>query len=1066
MRPATTAAFPRRLLGPAFLLAVLAAVLLIGPGVALSQSAPTVTAVAVTSDAGSDDTYFLGDTIRVTVTFSEAVDVTGAPQLAIDMDPAEWGTKWAAYESGSGSASLVFAHTVVEPNYSTRGIAVIEDTLRLNGGAIQSAADVDASLAHDGLAHDAEHKVNWRLTAATPTVTAVAVTSDAGDDDTYVLGDTIFVTVSFSDAVNVSGTPQLAIDMDPAEWGTKWAAYQSGSGSTVIVFAHTVVEPNFSSQGVAVLADTLRLNGGTITSRASSQTNANLGHDGLAHDANHKVNWRIDSNQAPVANTDSAGYASFTLRGNAPRGVMVSKPFYGVFSDPDDDQLTYSVSVSDNHRQLLDNLYVTLDKDHRKPGSSAPAGAFDRVFFMADADDDWDAIRPALPEDQFPVTVTLTATDPGGLSASVSADFLVSWRSTCELAAPSSVEALTIGKGAVVSWTLPQGRSDACEVSGFVVGATGVGDNEGLGLEELITDPDARTHTLRGLDPGGYIFSVRIDYAEGSSEDLRTSEANAVPNACITLAAKPYSRNAISGKITSVNGTGCEARATFTLEFKRTSDNHWSEYGQLPWSLVRPDSKPSPLQPWAVVDPNHANLPDFIMGGIDPYVGYDIRISAYDASESKYSTSPQSVTIVSNGPTETADDNSPGDVRLYAHNHSDAWLSWALPTVASGRTLSAYVVQWKAEGDTTTSSSVIAKTTTASDFTRRQFNITGLTNGTFYTVRVAARTHPDGNTATTSDAWSVWAPAVLAWSEPTQIWWVENTPQYNSAINRVFMMVDSNKSNASAVCRLSATSTINCPPQTLVSLPATTDALEGKVVLTKLGTSTDGPPSEGEKNGPPAISKFYASGGAGQIVVAWGDPATGGTGTIDAFIIQHRSGTSGDWTETVLTDTTKRSHTISSLADGTWQVRIRARNDGNDGDPNTTDSAKLGFTSAIRTVTVKAANSAKPSGIEFHVTAGSGSLTVDWELPDSGSMPFAYEVRHRDPATTTTWTTSATQYPLPIQRYCKSPPAPCTNPRTFTIRNLTAGTAYNVEIRIQNANGWSKWWQKTVRPNN
>ena len=99
--------------------------------------APTVTGVAVTSDAGDDDTYILGETIRITLTFSEAVEVTGTPRLKIDMDPADWGEKQAAYESGSGSASLTFTHTVVEPNYSTEGIAVLADSLELNGAKHQ-----------------------------------------------------------------------------------------------------------------------------------------------------------------------------------------------------------------------------------------------------------------------------------------------------------------------------------------------------------------------------------------------------------------------------------------------------------------------------------------------------------------------------------------------------------------------------------------------------------------------------------------------------------------------------------------------------------------------------------------------------------------------------------------------------------------------------------------------------------------------------------------------------------------------------------------------------------------
>ena len=57
----------------------------------------SVTGVSVVSDAGSDDTYGLGDTIRVQVSFDGPVDVTGTPRLKIDLDPAYWGEKWAAY---------------------------------------------------------------------------------------------------------------------------------------------------------------------------------------------------------------------------------------------------------------------------------------------------------------------------------------------------------------------------------------------------------------------------------------------------------------------------------------------------------------------------------------------------------------------------------------------------------------------------------------------------------------------------------------------------------------------------------------------------------------------------------------------------------------------------------------------------------------------------------------------------------------------------------------------------------------------------------------------------------
>ena len=287
----------------ALLLGLALVALLLGPALTQAQSpAPTVTDVAVTSDAGDDDTYLLGETIRITLTFSEAVNVTGTPRLKIDMDPADWGEKQAGYESGSGSHSLTFTHTVVEPNYSTQGIAVLGDTLELNGGSDQvgSHPHTDAELSHNGLAHDPSHKVDWQQSpATTPTVSSVAITSNAGDDDTYLLGDVIRITLTFSEAVEVTGTPQLKIDMDPAEWGEKQAGYASGSGTARLTFTHTVVEPNISSQGIAVLENSLELNGGSIKS-AASDTDAELSHVGLDHDPSHKVDWqRIAAQPGP-----------------------------------------------------------------------------------------------------------------------------------------------------------------------------------------------------------------------------------------------------------------------------------------------------------------------------------------------------------------------------------------------------------------------------------------------------------------------------------------------------------------------------------------------------------------------------------------------------------------------------------------------------------------------------------------------------------------------------------------------------------------------------------------------
>ena len=446
------------MLGLAAMLLALAG-LLLGPELTQAQNgAPTVTGVAVSSVAGDDDTYLLGETIRMTLTFSETVNVTGTPRLKIDMDPADWGEKWAGYDSGSGTASLTFTHEVVEPNLSTQGIAVLENTLELNGGSIKSASSqTDADLSHTGLAHNPRHKVDWRRSPPAPTptpeptptptpppapaVTEVEITSNAGDDDTYLLGETIRITVTFSEVVDVTGAPRLKIDMDPAEWGEKQVAYHSGSGTAQLTFAHTVVEPNLSTQGISVLENSLELNGGVIKS-ASSDTDAELSHDGRDHDPSHKVDWqRSQPNRAPVVNIGIKNYEWFIGRNNAPRGVLVSKSFYEVFTDPDGDELAYSVAISDHHQHLLELLdEFSIGLDYRTPENShRPLEAFHRVWFRAEDDTDWKGKSPAL-ADPVLVTATVTVTDPEGLSVSLDGDFLIWWESHPEVVSAAASE--------------------------------------------------------------------------------------------------------------------------------------------------------------------------------------------------------------------------------------------------------------------------------------------------------------------------------------------------------------------------------------------------------------------------------------------------------------------------------------------------------------------------------------------------------------------------------------------------------------------------------------------------
>ena len=343
---------------------------------------PAVSNIEITSDPGTDRTYAVDDEIQVTVTFSETVEVTGTPQLTLELGG---GQRTGTYEGGSGTAALVFGYTVAAGESDTDGVGIEADSL--SGGTIRDRAGHNAVLDHQAVAANASHKVDGvkpalaatggalvdgttltltydesldggstpapedftvsggdRVRAVTgvrvngsaveltldvgtehgeagiqvsytpgtnpirdvagnaaeglsrepvtndtpdttaPTVESLAITSNPGSAQTYAAGDEIEVTVRFSETVVVTGTPQLRMRV-----GTRnqTAGYDSGTGTAALVFAYEVDEGEEDTDGVSIEANRLSLNGGTIEDAADNP--ADLAHEAVAAQAGHKV---------------------------------------------------------------------------------------------------------------------------------------------------------------------------------------------------------------------------------------------------------------------------------------------------------------------------------------------------------------------------------------------------------------------------------------------------------------------------------------------------------------------------------------------------------------------------------------------------------------------------------------------------------------------------------------------------------------------------------------------------------------------------------------------------------
>ena len=198
------------------------------------------------------------------------------------------------------------------------------------------------------------------LAQTTPTISSVEFTSDPGADGVYIAGDHIEATVTFSEAVTVTGTPELTIRLAYPGFQRK-ALYNRGSGTTMLVFRYTVAANESSFGGsVGIGSDALELEGGTIK---AGTTNAVL-----AHDAVTTTNHMVDA-QAPYANssairdgaaavielsftealdaTSVPAAAAFTATvGGAARQVTEATIAYGYYGDVNTDvQLTLASDI-------------------------------------------------------------------------------------------------------------------------------------------------------------------------------------------------------------------------------------------------------------------------------------------------------------------------------------------------------------------------------------------------------------------------------------------------------------------------------------------------------------------------------------------------------------------------------------------------------------------------------------------------------------------------------------------------------------------------------------------------
>ena len=119
---------------------------------------PTVSKIEVSSIPPEDrEAYGVGDSIEITVSFSELVNVIGTPRLGLDVGNV---TRQAIYTGGTGTVALTFSYTVADGDEDTDGLSLEADSLALGDGVIEDGSENPAVLEHAGLEDQAGQRVD------------------------------------------------------------------------------------------------------------------------------------------------------------------------------------------------------------------------------------------------------------------------------------------------------------------------------------------------------------------------------------------------------------------------------------------------------------------------------------------------------------------------------------------------------------------------------------------------------------------------------------------------------------------------------------------------------------------------------------------------------------------------------------------------------------------------------------------------------------------------------------------------------------------------------------------
>jgi hypothetical protein len=222
-------------------------------GVRVDTTPPKVNALA----GPANRSYKAGQVLRFTATVSEGVTVAGVPTLPLVVGTT---ARQAAYVAGSsGPTSLVFEYTVQAGETDANGIAVGK-AISLAGGSVLDGAGNAAALAIRP-----PNLSRVLVDSAGPVATSIKAPAAR----TYAANASIDFVVNFNEAVVVTGSPTLPVQIGTAARSAAFVGYAARSGNKSLVFRTRPQVGDLDTDGVSITGP-LDLTGTAIADAAGN----------------------------------------------------------------------------------------------------------------------------------------------------------------------------------------------------------------------------------------------------------------------------------------------------------------------------------------------------------------------------------------------------------------------------------------------------------------------------------------------------------------------------------------------------------------------------------------------------------------------------------------------------------------------------------------------------------------------------------------------------------------------------------------------------------------------------